>query len=241
MPFTFAHPAIILPLHRVKYFSLSALVIGSIAPDFVYFIQMKLSGRYSHSIEGAFTLDLPLSLMLALIFHQIVKAPLVNHLPHYFRGRLQPVLKVDFPPMKPSSWLAFIASASIGIVSHLIWDSFTHKETLLLAPNPWLLVNVQLLFLPEAPLFQYLQHISTLLGSAYVVWFFHQMKPHLYQKNAVYNNWPYWLWVAFIASIVLVLRAFLGLDKLGDMVVSIIFALFLGLVGAGLAKKSRLF
>ena len=35
MPFTFSHPAIILPLAKInaKYISLTALVAGSMAPD----------------------------------------------------------------------------------------------------------------------------------------------------------------------------------------------------------------
>ncbi|WP_240482010.1 DUF4184 family protein [Flavobacterium psychrophilum] len=39
MPFTFSHPAIILPLRYLprQWFSLTGLIIGSLTPDFEYF------------------------------------------------------------------------------------------------------------------------------------------------------------------------------------------------------------
>ena len=43
MPFTFSHPAVILPATYLdkKYYCLSALIIGSMTPDFEYFIRMR--------------------------------------------------------------------------------------------------------------------------------------------------------------------------------------------------------
>jgi hypothetical protein len=42
MPFTFAHPAIVLPLKHLpkRWYSLTGLIIGSMTPDFEYFIRM---------------------------------------------------------------------------------------------------------------------------------------------------------------------------------------------------------
>lgn len=39
MPFTFAHPAAVLPFSKkqVNYISVTALILGSMAPDFEYF------------------------------------------------------------------------------------------------------------------------------------------------------------------------------------------------------------
>lgn len=73
MPFTLAHPAIILPLQRYKQLPLSALIAGSIDPDFHYLLQMGLSGRYSHSIEGIFSVSLPIALVLFVMFHWCIK------------------------------------------------------------------------------------------------------------------------------------------------------------------------
>ncbi|WP_434297574.1 DUF4184 family protein [Clostridium sporogenes] len=42
MPFTFSHPAIVLHLEKKwnKYFSFTALILGSMSPDFEYFIYL---------------------------------------------------------------------------------------------------------------------------------------------------------------------------------------------------------
>ena len=57
MPFTFSHPAIILPLKKLpkKYISMTGLIVGSIAPDFEYFLRMK--SKYSHTMSGILWYD----------------------------------------------------------------------------------------------------------------------------------------------------------------------------------------
>jgi hypothetical protein len=62
MPFTFAHPVVVLPLGKIwgKLFSLTGLVLGSMAPDFIYFIHFRPDSGYGHCIQGFFLLNLPL-------------------------------------------------------------------------------------------------------------------------------------------------------------------------------------
>src|SRR6188768_3414024 len=90
MPFTFSHPAIILPLTCLprKWFSLTGLVIGSLTPDFEYFLRMKIQGHYSHTISGIFCFDLPLGILLAFIFHNVVRNSLFDNLPTILKSRL---------------------------------------------------------------------------------------------------------------------------------------------------------
>lgn len=53
MPLTFAHPAAILPFSRQsKYIHFSALVLGSMAPDFEYFLRGRPVGEIGHSFTG---------------------------------------------------------------------------------------------------------------------------------------------------------------------------------------------
>ncbi|HAT6805041.1 TPA: DUF4184 family protein [Citrobacter freundii] len=51
MPFTFTHPAVVIPIYHYvnRSLSLSALIIGSMAPDFVYFFLFSVTGALSHS------------------------------------------------------------------------------------------------------------------------------------------------------------------------------------------------
>lgn len=56
MPFTFSHPAIILPFKYLpnRWISMTGLIIGSLTPDFEYFIRMKIESYYSHTNAGLF-------------------------------------------------------------------------------------------------------------------------------------------------------------------------------------------
>ena len=69
MPVTFAHPAIVLPFYKKpKFFSMTTLIIGSMSPDFEYFLRMKIKSDMSHTLLGIFYFDLPITLIIALSF-----------------------------------------------------------------------------------------------------------------------------------------------------------------------------
>ncbi|HYM92834.1 MAG TPA: DUF4184 family protein, partial [Chitinophagaceae bacterium] len=80
MPFTFSHPAAVLPLNYVskKYVSLTGLVIGSMTPDFEYFLRMRDRSYYSHTWKGVLWFDLPLAIILASIYHGMVRDVLID-------------------------------------------------------------------------------------------------------------------------------------------------------------------
>ena len=90
MPFTFSHPAIVLPLKFLpkRWFSLTALVIGSLTPDFEYFIRMKVQSDFSHTFLGIFWFYLPLGILLAFIFHNTVRNSLFDNIPMSLKSRL---------------------------------------------------------------------------------------------------------------------------------------------------------
>src|ERR1700679_2947936 len=90
MPFTFSHPAAVLPAKLLpdKWVSMTALVIGSITPDFEYFIRMKNVGLYGHTVIGVFWFDLPIVFALTFIYHKFVRDGLLDNLPRFLRNRL---------------------------------------------------------------------------------------------------------------------------------------------------------
>src|SRR3982751_1614052 len=90
MPFTFSHPAIVIPLQKLvgRWVSLTGLVVGSVVPDFEYFIRMRSEKGFSHSIPGVFLFDLPLGLLLCFLFHNVVRNSLFSHLPYFLNSRL---------------------------------------------------------------------------------------------------------------------------------------------------------
>ena len=231
MPFTLSHPAIILPFSGVKRIpvSMSGLVIGSITPDFEYFIRMKLSGRYSHTIEGIFLLDLPLAFLIALTFHQVVKRPLIINMPNYFYKRFAKLHDFDFTRYLKRHYLIFTGCLLIGIASHIFWDSFTHANTYFVNTIKALSHPIRIDGFSTYPLFRYLQHISTLIGAIALVTFIH------YQPVVKKTNKPsllFWFIMFGIASVTFLIRALFGLDNTGDIVTSAISCTLVGLIGA---------
>jgi len=169
MPFTVSHVAAVLPLRRTRLIW-SALVVGAMAPDFEYFLLMSPQDRYGHTLIGLFLFTLPLGLLTLWLFHAYVKATLVELMPDEIQRRLAPVAG-EFRFGGASRLAMILTSLSLGIVTHLIWDAFTHG-------NPWLIRNLPALRHPVpvpgigfVALYKLLQHVSTVVGLAILlVW-----------------------------------------------------------------------
>lgn len=127
MPFTLAHPAAVLPFRRIPSGPLvwSALVIGSMTPDFEYFIHLSPRSDISHTAIGTLLFCLPAGLIVYSLFHAVIKQPAVLLLPQFHRQALWP-LATATRPLTVNHALAVAASLFIGAWTHLIWDSFTH-------------------------------------------------------------------------------------------------------------------
>ncbi|MBI3911056.1 MAG: DUF4184 family protein [Armatimonadetes bacterium] len=165
MPFTPAHPAIILPLKRLRpeWFSLTGLIFGSIAPDFEYFLYLRPVRTISHTIPGIFLLDLPLALLAALLFHQVLKKPLIAHLPVPLDRRYAAWSARPWALSSVPRWLVFLSSCVIGAVSHLVWDGFTHEGGFFVQHWPALTTGISV-GARRVPLFRLLQYGSSLVG-----------------------------------------------------------------------------
>lgn len=128
MPFTLAHPAAVVPLSRWGL-SLSALAIGSMAPDFEYYLRLTLrTERYWHTLPGALWLALPCAFGVYCVFHAWIKLPLAALLPRRLQARLAPYLEPLrlWPPRRLGLVLLSILA---GIATHAGWDLLTHADT----------------------------------------------------------------------------------------------------------------
>lgn len=171
MPFTPAHPALILPLLRPCYRRLSAtgLVLGAMAPDFEYFLRLRPDGIYGHTLAGIFWLDLPLILAFAWLFHNLVKLPLAQCLPGMLRARLLPLVGAAWPVRRLFSGPVLLG-ALLGCVSHIVWDWFTHDDGLVVLSWPLLQQPLPAVML-HWPLYTFLQYVSTVVGLGSIGWF----------------------------------------------------------------------
>lgn len=146
MPFTLAHPAAAVPLAKAhpKGLVLSALVVGSMAPDFEYFLRLALVMTWSHTLTGMFTFCLPISLIVLWVYHRLQKQALAALLPERIYRRLSFVFgEFTFLPLQRLRCICL--SILLGTATHLIWDGFTHDSALLNLTAPlWTGFELQL-------------------------------------------------------------------------------------------------
>ncbi|MDR3738783.1 MAG: DUF4184 family protein [Terracidiphilus sp.] len=162
MPFTPAHAAAVLPFRRTRLI-FSALIVGSFAPDFEYFLLMAPRGQFGHTPAGMFLFSLPAALVILWMFHRWVKPIAAIMLPQPLRERLVPLLgPFAFAPRKRFVLIAI--SALVGIATHIAWDSFTHPASPLVQNWAALRAMHAVPLLGTHQMCRILQLISTIVG-----------------------------------------------------------------------------
>ena len=242
MPFTPAHPAIILPFLRSRYFSATGLVVGSMSPDFEYFFKMGVNSEHSHSIAGLFYFDLPVTLFIAWVFHVVVKRNLINNMPVFFQKRFQDLLNMDFTTYVKRNLPVFLFSALLGAASHIFWDSFTHNGAYFVSTLPFYKGTHVPYGGVNYPLWYALQHISTFVGLTIVAIYLLAMKPLQMQVRSK-PKLLYWLIILVIAGIATWIRFYIFplTSDIGNVVVSVISGLMIGLVCCGFINFKNTF
>lgn len=174
---------------------LSALVVGSLAPDFRYFLNLAPRSHIGHSFKGIFIFCLPVGLAVLWIFQRIMKLPLISLAPQSHQQRLVTLAK-PFLWGGASRFALIVASLLLGAVSHLAWDAFTHDSGLVVRNVPDMRVPLEE-FGTHRPLYNVLQHGSSILGLVILVfWYWRWFKrtppqavpPHL-QMNVRTKAW----------------------------------------------------
>lgn len=172
VPFTLAHAAAALPFRRLRLVP-SALVVGTLAPDFWYFLGLGFDSGLGHTIQGAFVFTPLLALIVLWIFHTLVKPSAISLLPCSVQSRLvSPLDRFGF--WGPARLAAILGSILLGIATHLLWDSFTHPTTWLYHHWTFLSRTMRLPILGLVPYYKVFQHGSTIIGiGVLLVWSAH--------------------------------------------------------------------
>lgn len=170
MPWTFAHPAAILPLRQGADPRLVvALAMGTLAPDLAYYVgalpgvDARGWGTLAHGPLGWILLDAPLGALIAALL-LACRAWLAGPLPQPYRGRLAslPPLQAGDAPM----WARLLLASAVGAATHLVWDGFTHAPGFFVQRLSWLRIEIGVLEDRRWQVFNVLQHLSTLIGLA---------------------------------------------------------------------------
>ena len=125
MPVTwFAHQAPVLPLKmaRPTWFDATALCVGSMMPDLMYSFS-AYAHIDTHELSTAIAYGVPLTVVVSTIIRFVVAPVAAHQIPDLgtFRLHSYAVLSRRRPRL-----LVSIVSASIGVVSHIELDAFTH-------------------------------------------------------------------------------------------------------------------
>ncbi|MBI4749261.1 MAG: DUF4184 family protein [Acidobacteria bacterium] len=172
MPFTFCHPAIVIPVARRSNW-LSPLVIGSMSPDFLYFLNFSTGHPFGHTFPGIFLFCIPASLAVLWVYHRWLRQSVFALLPFGLSGGLEHEPN-DFSFAPLPRLLQIIVLIGVGAASHIIWDAFTHQHGWGVAAFPVLRTA-----LVEAPwetirVYKVLQHLSTLSGASCLLYWYYQ-------------------------------------------------------------------
>lgn len=169
MPFTFTHPAAILPIYKWAHRRdlLIPLAVGSMMPDFgYYYAPFEIFNANAHTFIKSFTFCLPIGLFCLALIYFLQKGWMLL-LPS---GKLRAFMQAHLPSMINLKYIVFASIAVlIGAWTHIVWDGFTHKNGFIVNMLPALNYEIY----PGVQAFRILQHLSTLAG-AFVMFNFYR-------------------------------------------------------------------
>ncbi|MBY3618363.1 DUF4184 family protein [Acinetobacter sp. CUI P1] len=243
MPFTFAHPIFALPFKYVKpkYFSATGLILGSMSPDFEYFIMLEPYQSIGHSIRGLLLQAIPLCVFLAVIFHSIVKESLVLHLPSNYNIDQRAYNTLSKWSLNSKGCVVFILSVIIGFITHVFIDGFTHFNGYFVERYPLL----RDLIIYNFPLYKILQHSFSIFGLLMLTW---MIFSSMYRHHETVTTIPavstkqkimFWTSVVVIAVAVTSMKLLFSSSRnlIGILVVSPITGTCLGIVFASIINR----
>ncbi|MFM7329634.1 MAG: DUF4184 family protein, partial [Bacteroidota bacterium] len=239
--FTAAHPSIFIPLYRVRWISATGLICGSMSPDFENFIRMSTHDVPGHTVAGIFFFDLPVSLLMAVVFHHLLRDPLTANLPGFFRRRLQGRWTIDFIEILKHRWPMVIFSCLLGAASHIGWDNLTHNGWAAQHLEFYRSWSVRIGDLDYPP-FYVLQQISTVLGMAALLYYLLMLTPQPQEKSL---NASWWFWPGVLVVMLTMMAFMVELDTFnydrdfGNVIVTGVSSFLTGLMIMASVTRKR--
>lgn len=235
MPFTFSHPIAAIPFARCGL-PLSALIVGSLAPDFPYFLQLSTGNQFGHSLAGLLLFCVPAGLVALWLWHRVLDVPLRSLLPFSIQQKLpRKANKFQFWPAK--QLFLIIGALLIGATTHIVWDSFTHANGFIV--RHWTGLREPLFVTSQGTItvFKFLQHGSSLLGAIALLWLCRrQLKSENSFEERTETNVHFVLPMLFFAAMCASFWAFANASdgafhlRMRDFVIAFVLAVFIELL-----------
>lgn len=234
MPFTFCHPAIILPFIKNKNASATALIVGAMSPDFEYFFRMKMQSEISHTLLGVFLVDFPLGFIVIFAFHGLIKKPLIQNSPIFIQQRLQGLKEFDWFRYFKTNVLIVLISFFVGTVSHIFWDSFTHWDGYFV--QQFSVLNLKIY---SIAVYKLAQHLSSIIGLGIIASYFFKLPVNEININTLAMR--YWYLIACLSAVIIAIRFYYGthMDQIGNAVVSVISPIIIAFCLGGFIFRNR--
>ncbi|NSL88778.1 DUF4184 family protein [Chitinophaga solisilvae] len=206
MPFTISHIAIVLPFacRRRKYLSVTGLMTGTMTPDFLYFILLDPYFSAGHTWWGIFLYDVPLALLLTFLYHDVVKAALIQYLPGWAGMRIHHFRYFSWDQYFRQHYLVVISSVILGALSHLLLDAFTHGHGYFAGSIPFLRRNIRIFHHPME-MWYLMQYLSSIAGLLLLIYFFFRIPKSMRPAGKPPRIAPplFWLLAVLIAAAIL--------------------------------------
>jgi len=136
---------------------MTALMVGSMAPDFGYFFSHEASRAFTHSWPGLVTFSLPAGLAVWLFYVAVLEKATITLLTDRWHTRFAHTDAIT---------LSLLVRAAIAVVlgaaTHLLWDALTHRATFVTDAFPVLLGPVP--GVPWMPIYHFLHGLSSVVG-----------------------------------------------------------------------------
>lgn len=199
MPFTPSHALVALPFVRTPLVP-AAIAIGAMTPDLPLFVRgFGPSYGFTHQAANVVWTAL-IAFVLLLVWRVVLRPGLVALAPEALAARLPeewrstgPSTALDalVPRRKFVDVVLLAVSLLIGVISHIVWDLFTHE-------GRWGVEALPLLQQSWGPLsgYKWLQHGSSVLGlltlAVYaLVWL---RRREVVQRTRPLPAWLRWVW-----------------------------------------------
>jgi hypothetical protein len=116
-------------LRRQLRLDAACLVVGSMAPDFEYFVRVAPLASISHTKLGVLTWGVPVTLASVVIARYVLAWPVLLVAPRCIARRATVLATRPWPGrLTAATVLSLVISAAIGSASHLAWDALTHAD-----------------------------------------------------------------------------------------------------------------
>lgn len=220
MPFTPSHAVVALPFLRTPLVP-AAIAIGAMTPDLPLFLRgTGLTYGFTHS-DGNVVWTTLVALALFFVWRGLLRPaagdllpqPIARRLPADWRRRPVAALQQAAGVGEPAGYPVLLAvSCLMGVISHILWDRFTHADR---AGVEWLPILAE--HWGPLPGYTWLQHGSSIVGLAIIaiaalLWF-RRTAPDADARSAA-SAWIRVTWWLAL-PVVLVVAWVIGVAQLG--------------------------